>query len=109
MARQRCWRHAWVLDLDIKAFFDSIDTNLLMRAVRKHTGCPWVLMYIERWLKAPVQMADGSLIGGGRRAPPGGVGSPLLANFFPLFSFDIWMYRDPPSTPSRAHPSNLHS
>lgn len=48
MARQRCWRHAWVLDLDIRAFFDSIETNLLMRAVRKHTNCPWVLMYIER-------------------------------------------------------------
>ena len=51
MARQRCWRHAWVLALDIKAFSDSIDTNLLMRAVRKHTDCPWALMYIERWLK----------------------------------------------------------
>ena len=50
VARQRCWRHDWVLDLDIKGFFDSIDPNLLMRAVRKHTDCKWVLLYIERWL-----------------------------------------------------------
>ena len=62
VARQRCWRYDWVLDLDIKAFFDNIDTDLLMRAVRKHTDCAWVLLYIERWLKAPVQMADGSLV-----------------------------------------------
>ena len=58
-ARQRCWRRDWVLDLDIKAFFDSIETDLLMRAVRKHTDCPWALLYIERWLKAPLQMPDG--------------------------------------------------
>src|SRR5512143_1824375 len=53
VARQRCWRYAWVLDLDIQAFFDSIDHDLLMRAVRKHTDCKWVRLYIERWLKAP--------------------------------------------------------
>ena len=70
-ARQRCWRHNWVLDLDIKGFFDSIDWTLLMRAVRKHTDCPWVLMYIERWLKAPAQTADGSLIVTGTRHSTG--------------------------------------
>lgn len=59
VARQRCWRYDWVLDLDIKAFFDSIEPELQMRAVRKHTDCPWVLLYIDRWLKAPVQMPDG--------------------------------------------------
>lgn len=59
-ARQRCWRRDWILDLDIKAFFDSIETDLLMRAVRKHTDCPWALLYIDRWLKAPMQMPDGS-------------------------------------------------
>ena len=51
-ARQRCWRYDWVLDLDIKGFFDSIDWELLLKAVRHHTDCPWVLLYIERWLKA---------------------------------------------------------
>jgi RNA-directed DNA polymerase len=59
VARQRCWRYAWVLDLDIQSFFDQIVSKLLMRAVRKHS--PWVLLYIERWLQAPVQMEDGSL------------------------------------------------
>ena len=80
VARQRCWRYDWILDLDIQGFFDSIDTELLMRAVRKHTTCPWVLLYIERWLKAPVQLADGSLIIRERGTPQGGVISPLLAN-----------------------------
>ena len=56
MARQRCWRHDWVLDLDIQAFFDTIPHDLLLRAVRKHTECTWVLLYIERWLTAPVQL-----------------------------------------------------
>ena len=60
-ARQRCWRRDWVLDLDIKGFFDSIDHALLIRAVRKHTDCKWVLLYTERWLKAPVRFADGTL------------------------------------------------
>ena len=78
MARQRCWRRDWVLDLDIKAFFDSIDTELLMRAVRKHTDCPWALLYIDRWLKAPMQMADGSIIGREKRDAAGwGHQSPL--------------------------------
>ncbi|OBQ95793.1 hypothetical protein A9K66_24565 [Mesorhizobium sp. AA23] len=99
MARQRCWRHAWVLDLDISAFFDGIDTNLLMRAVRKHTDCPWVLMYIERWLKAPVQMADGSLIGGDRGTPQGGVISPVLANLFLHYALDMLMHRNHPDIP----------
>src|SRR3954451_20708406 len=91
MARQRCWRRDWVLDLDIKAFFDSIEPELLMRAVRKHTDCPWALLYIARWLKAPMQMADGSLIGRERGTPQGGVISPLLANLFLHYAFDLWM------------------
>lgn len=81
-ARQRCWRYDWVLDLDVKSYFDSIPRDLLMRAVRKHTGCPWVLLYIERWLKAPVQMKDGSLVAREKGTPQGGVVSPVLANLF---------------------------
>ncbi len=99
VARQRCWRHDWVLDLDIKGFFDSIDRELLMRAVRKHTDCPWVLLYIERWLKAPVQMADGSLVERERGTPQGGVVSPLLANLFLHYAFDRWMLRSHPDIP----------
>jgi RNA-directed DNA polymerase len=99
VARQRCWRSAWVLDLDIKAFFDSIDHALLMRAVRKHTDCPWVLLYIERWLTAPMQKADGGLIARERGTPQGGVISPLLANLFLHYGFDAWMRRNHPDIP----------
>ena len=81
-ARERCWRSDWVLDLDIKAFFDSIDWELMLKAVRHHTDCPWVLLYIERWLKAPVQMEDGSIVARTTGTPQGGVISPLLANLF---------------------------
>jgi group II intron reverse transcriptase/maturase len=98
-ARQRCWRHDWVLDLDIKAFFDSIEPDLLMRAVRKHTDCPWALLYIERWLEAPVQMPDGSLLTRERGTPQGGVISPLLANLFLHYAFDMWMVRNFPDIP----------
>ncbi len=81
-ARQRCWRCDWVLDLDVHAFFDSIDWELLLKAVRQHTDCPWVLLYVERWLKAPVQMEDGSVVPRTAGTPQGGVISPLLANLF---------------------------
>jgi RNA-directed DNA polymerase len=99
VARQRCWRYAWVLDLDIQSFFDRIDSNLLMRAVRKHTDCPWVLLYIERWLKAPVQMEDGSLVARERGTPQGGVVSPILSNLFLHYAFDTWMRRNKPHIP----------
>ena len=75
-ARQRCWRYDWVLDLDIKGFFDSIDWELLLKAVRHHTDCPWVLLYIERWLKVPVQMEDGSIMPRTAGTPQGGVMAP---------------------------------
>ena len=61
VARQRCWRHNWVLHLDLQAFFDTMPHDLLLRAVRQHTDCRWALLYIERWLTAPVQFADGTL------------------------------------------------
>jgi len=92
VARQRCWKYDWVLDLDIKGFFDSIDWRLLLQAVRKHTDCKWVLLYIERWLKAPVQMEDGSLSHRERGTPQGGVISPLLANLY-LHWFDTVFHR----------------
>lgn len=98
-ARQRCWRRDWILDLDIKAFFDSIETDLLMRAVRKPTDCPWALLYIDRWLKAPMQMPDGSLVGREKGTPQGGVISPLLANLFLHYAFDAWMARNFPDIP----------
>jgi len=84
-ARQRCWRYDWVLDIDVKGYFDSIDWDLLLKAVRAHTGCPWVLLYIERWLKAPVQMEDGSVVQRTSGTPQGGVVTPpTIWQNFPL-------------------------
>ena len=94
MARKRCWRHNWVLDLDIKGFFDNIDHELLMRAVRKHTDSKWLLLYIERWLRAPVQIADGTHVNRKKGSPQGSVISPLLANLFLHYVFDEWMRRN---------------
>jgi RNA-directed DNA polymerase len=81
-ARERGWRDDWVLDLDIQGFFDTIDHELMLRAVKKHTDCPWVRLSIERWLKAPVQRPDGTRVTRGQGTPQGGVCSPLLANLF---------------------------
>jgi RNA-directed DNA polymerase len=99
VTRQRCWRYNWVLDLDIKGFFDNLDHELLMRAVRKHTDCKWMLLYIERWLKAPAQLADGTLAPRQKGTPQGGVISPLLANLFLHYAFDEWMRRTYPQNP----------
>jgi RNA-directed DNA polymerase len=99
VARQRCWKYAWALDIDIRAFFDSISHELLMRAVRKHTDCAWVLLYIERWLKAPVQIEDGTLEPREKGSPQGSVISPLLANLFLHYTFDRWMTKHHPDIP----------
>jgi RNA-directed DNA polymerase len=99
ICRQRCWRHDWVVDLDIRGFFDNIDHALMMHAVRKHTDCPWVLLYIERWLKAPAELEDGTLLARDRGTPQGGVISPLLANIFLHHVFDMWMAREYPGCP----------
>jgi len=98
-ARQRCWDYDWVLDLDIRGFFDNIDHALLMRAVRKHADEKWVVLYIERWLTAPVQMPDGKLVPREKGTPQGGVISPLLANLFLHYAFDCWMARYCPTIP----------
>ena len=78
---------------------DSIDWELLLKAVRQHTDCPWVLLYVERWLKAPVQMEDGSVVPRTAGTPQGGVISPLLANLFLHYAFDTWMARNYPHSP----------
>jgi group II intron reverse transcriptase/maturase len=72
-ARERCWRYDWVLDLDVQTYFDSLDWELMLKAVRQHTDCRWVLLYVERWLKAPVQMEDGSIVPRTAGTPQGGV------------------------------------
>jgi RNA-directed DNA polymerase len=92
-ARQRCWASNWVIDLDIKAFFDSIPHDLVERAVAHHTELPWVRLYIARWLRAPVQRPDGTREERTRGTPQGGVVSPLLANLFLHYVFDAWLQR----------------
>ena len=82
VCRERCWRAAWVLDLDLKSFFDSVPWDLVLKAVARHTDLRWVLLYVERWLKAPLQRQDGSLVSRDRGTPQGSAISPLLANMF---------------------------
>ena len=98
-ARQRCWSADWVIDLDIKAFFDSISHDLVERAVAHHTDVPWVRLYIARWLRAPVQRPDGTRDTRTQGTPQGGVISPLLANLFLHYVFDLWMRRTYPAVP----------
>lgn len=96
--RERCWRFDWVLEFDIKGAFDNLDHDLLMKAVRKHTDCSWVVLYIERWLKAPSVAFDGELRARTRGTPQGGVISPLLMNLFMHYAFDRWIREAAPST-----------
>jgi RNA-directed DNA polymerase len=100
-ARQRCWRYNWVLDLDIKAFFDTIPHELLLKALRAHTDCRWVMPYVKRWSKAPVQREDGCIEPRDAGTPQGSVVSPILANLFLHYTFDLWMTR-----PIRPFPLN---
>jgi len=95
-ARQRCWNYHWVVDLDIRGFFDNIDHELMNRAVRKHAKEKWMVLYIERWLTAPMQEEDGQLVTRDKGTPQGGVVSPLLANLFLHYAFDLWMQRNYP-------------
>jgi RNA-directed DNA polymerase len=96
VTRQRCWRLDWVLDLDIKGFFDNLDHALLLRAVRKHTDCRWLILYVERWLQAPAQLPDGTLLVREKGTPQGWVISSLLANLLLHYAFDVWMQRHYP-------------
>jgi group II intron reverse transcriptase/maturase len=96
VARKRCWRADWVIDLDIKGFFDSISHDLVERAVAHHTDLPWVRLYIARWLRAPLQRPDGTREERMKGTPQGGVISPLLANLFLHYTFDLWMTRNFP-------------
>ena len=81
-ARERCWRYDYAIDLDIKGFFDNLDHELVMKAVRKHTDSQWILLYIERWLKAPMQDAEGTLTHREKGTPQGGSISVLLSNVY---------------------------
>ena len=99
VTRERCWKDDWVLEYDIKGLFDNIDHDLLMKAVKTHTDNPWELLYIQRWLKAPFQTKDGETITRTKGLPQGGVISPILANLFLHYTFDMWMDRNYPNNP----------
>jgi RNA-directed DNA polymerase len=99
VTRQRCWRYDWGLEFAIQGLFDNIDHELLLRAVPKHTACTWVRLYMERWLKAPRQLADGTLVPRTKGTPQGSVVSPVLSNLFMHYAFAVWMTRTFPGTP----------
>jgi len=99
VTRQRCWKYDWVLEFDIKGLFDNIDHELLLRAVRKHVKCKWALLYIERWLTAPMEHEDGTKAERKSGTPQGGVVSPILSNLFLHYTFDLWMARTHPDLP----------
>jgi RNA-directed DNA polymerase len=97
VCRQRCWKTDWVIDLDIQKFFDSVSWDLLLKAVQANTDQPWVMLYVRRWLHAPVQMPDGTLQQRDRGTPQGSPVSPVLANLFLHYAFDLWMAREFPT------------
>ena len=96
-ARQRCWRDNWVLDRDIRKFFNTLDHGLVMRAVRRFTSCKWTLLYIESWLMVDVVLQDATLLHRDTGTPQGGVISPLLANIFLHLGFDQWIKEEYPN------------
>jgi group II intron reverse transcriptase/maturase len=106
-ARQRCWKLDWVIDLDIEGFFDNIDHELMMRLVEKHTHEKWVKLYIDRWLKAPGEDAEGREVKREKGTPQGGVISPLLANLFLHYAFDDWMRNEFPTVPFERYADDL--
>jgi len=98
VTRQRCWKYDWVLEFDIRGLFDNLPHDLLLKAVRRHVKCKWAVLYIERWLTAPMEQ-DGRRIERDRGTPQGGVISPILSNLFMHYAFDLWMERTHPDLP----------
>ena len=95
--RERCWKSDWVIDLDIQKFFDSVDHALMVKAVQAHADVPWVVLYVKRWLSAPLALPDGTLRQRDRGTPQGSAVSPVLANLFMHYAFDAWMVREYPN------------
>ena len=99
VTRQRCWKYDWVLEFDVKGAFDNIDHELMLKAVRHHIQCRWTLLYIERWLKAPLVKDNGDIVERSMGTPQGGVISPLLFNLYLHYAFDVWVKRHFPHIP----------
>ncbi|WP_222432195.1 reverse transcriptase domain-containing protein [Leekyejoonella antrihumi] len=94
--RRRCWKYNWVIDLDVRKFFDSVPWDLIVKAVQAHTTdeTRWVVLYVKRWLAAPLQLPDGTLQDRDRGTPEGSAISPVLANLFMHYAFDAWLTRE---------------
>lgn len=97
--RERCWRKDWVVDFDIKGLFDNIRHDYLIEMVKRHTEKQWIILYIERWLKTPFKMQDGTIVERVAGTPQGGVISPVLANLFMHYVFDDFMSKEFPNVP----------
>src|SRR4051795_2412133 len=97
--RQRCFKYDWVIDLDVQKFFDEVPWDLVVEAVEAVTDVRWVLLYVERWLAAPLKHPDGSIEQRRKGTPQGSAVSPILANLFMHYAFDTWMARDFPGCP----------
>ena len=103
VCRQRCWKYGWVIDLDVQKFFDSVPWDLVVKAVEAVTDSAWVLLYVKRWLAAPLQLPDGTLAERDKGTPQGSAVSPILANLFMHYAFDRWMARNHPGCRSRRY------
>jgi RNA-directed DNA polymerase len=99
VARKRCWKYNWCIDLDIVGFFDNLDRELILKAVRYHTDIKWISLYIERWLKAPIQSEDGTLVYRDKGTAQGSAISPLISNIFMHHAFCDRMRRNFPTVP----------
>ena len=95
--RERCWKKDWVLDLDVQKFFDSVDHERMVKAVEANTDQKWVVLYVKRWLKAPMQLPDGTVVERDRGTPQGSAVSPVLANLYLHYAFDSWLEREFPT------------
>jgi RNA-directed DNA polymerase len=104
--KQRCWQFNWVIDLDIKGFFDNIDHERLMMALEKHCKLGWIKLYVKRWLKAGVQTTQG-IQQREKGTPQGGVISPILANLFLHYAFDKWMTIKHPHNPFERYADDI--
>ena len=99
--------HGWAIDLDIKGFFDNIDQELLLKAVRHYCKEPWILMYVKRWSEAGIVQENGETINRLTGTPQGGVISPLLSNIFLHVVFDKWMEKEHPEKPFERYADDI--
>jgi RNA-directed DNA polymerase len=97
--RERCWKYDWVIDLDVEKFFGTVPWDRIIAAVGANTDLPWVILYVKRWLAAPIKMPGGTLAARDRGTPQGSAVSPVLANLFMHYAFDLWLAREFPGCP----------